>query len=404
MHIRPFDSRLPARLAAIIGAVFVIGACGTSEPANQGGATAPGVTATSIKLGTSTPLTGPVGAVCAPINNGAQALFASVNAKGGVHGRKIDSEVLDDAYQADRAVANAKQFINEPAFAVYGGCGSIGAGAIYQPLAAAKVPFVFPTGTLPGLYTPAQKYVFALNPGYDIQLKAAIKGVLSSMGPGKLFLVNQVLPDYQTLSDTVKKSTQDNGGTFVGEATITSALTDYTPVALNVKQADPDYVVINAASAQVAATINAMSVQRALPKKQIISDQNAANQIFKAAVKDPPALNMVSAVWGWELPSSAAAAECKSIFAQYGKAGYTPVDTDYLACGSAQMVVAALNKAGQNLTRDGFIKALESFKKQKFGVLPPVTMSTTKHLAVDEQYVGHWADGAPVITGSASIG
>ncbi len=403
MHIPLFDSRLAGRVAAIVSVAFLVGACGSSTPTTQGGATAPGVTATSIKIGTSTPVTGPVGAVCVPINNGAQAVFASVNAKGGINGRKIDSEVLDDAYQADRAVANAKQFINEPVFAVYGGCGSIGAGAIYQPLAAAKVPFVFPTGTLPGLYDPVQKYVFALNPGYDVQLRAAIKGVLASMGAGKVYLVNQVLPDYQTLSDTVKKATTDAGGSFIGESTITAGSTDYTPVALNVKAAAPDYVVINAASAQTAATINALSVQHALPKRQIISDQNAANQIFKAAVKDPTALNMVSAVWGWELPSSAAAGECKSIFAQYGKAGYTPVDTDYLACGSAQMTVAALTKAGQNLTRDGFIKALESFKKQKFGVLPPVTMSGTKHLAVDEQYVGHWADGAPVITGTASI-
>src|SRR5258708_5971052 len=154
MHIPLFDSRLAGRVAAIVSVAFLVGACGSSTPTTQGGATPPGVTATSIKIGTSTPVTGPVGAVCVPINNGAQAVFASVNAKGGINGRKIDSEVLDDAYQADRAVANAKQFINEPVFAVYGGCGSIGAGAIYQPLAAAKVPFVFPTGTLPGLYDP----------------------------------------------------------------------------------------------------------------------------------------------------------------------------------------------------------------------------------------------------------
>eukprot|EP01036_Dinobryon_divergens_P007391 gene7391-9857_t len=66
----------------------------------------PGVTDTTIFLGGSNALSGPVAAVCAPASYGAKAWFDKVNRDGGVHGRKIDYNVLDDAFSAQRAVSN----------------------------------------------------------------------------------------------------------------------------------------------------------------------------------------------------------------------------------------------------------------------------------------------------------
>ena len=58
----------------------------------------PGVTPTSILLGTTSPLSGAASAY-ASVARGADAYFKYVNASGGVNGRKIVDTILDDAVQ-----------------------------------------------------------------------------------------------------------------------------------------------------------------------------------------------------------------------------------------------------------------------------------------------------------------
>lgn len=57
----------------------------------------PGVTATSITIGASVPLSG-IAASYAPVSAAANAVFKYVNSKGGVNGRKIKYIRLDDCY------------------------------------------------------------------------------------------------------------------------------------------------------------------------------------------------------------------------------------------------------------------------------------------------------------------
>ena len=76
----------------------------TAAFAGTGGAAAdPGVTATSILLGATSPLTGPASAY-ASVARGADAYFKYVNARGGVNGRKIQYKILDDGYNPAQTV------------------------------------------------------------------------------------------------------------------------------------------------------------------------------------------------------------------------------------------------------------------------------------------------------------
>ena len=72
----------------------------------------PGITDTSIKLGGSYPFSGPASAY-ASIALGAQARFKAENEKGGVDGRKIEFVTLDDAYEPQRAVTNARRLVEQ---------------------------------------------------------------------------------------------------------------------------------------------------------------------------------------------------------------------------------------------------------------------------------------------------
>ncbi len=85
----------------------------------------PGVTDERILFGQSAALTGPAGDLGQEVRKGIRAAFAERNAQGGVHGRMLELETLDDGYEPDRAVANTRELLEErDVFALIGAVGT----------------------------------------------------------------------------------------------------------------------------------------------------------------------------------------------------------------------------------------------------------------------------------------
>jgi branched-chain amino acid transport system substrate-binding protein len=132
---------LTALLLAI--ATLAIGACGRDDDDGGDGSADPGITEDSIKLGGSYPFSGPASAYRS-IEQGAQAYFSSVNAKGGVDGREIDFVTLDDAYEPPKAVQNARRLIQEEeVFALFNTLGTANNAAIWDYANEQEVPHVY---------------------------------------------------------------------------------------------------------------------------------------------------------------------------------------------------------------------------------------------------------------------
>jgi branched-chain amino acid transport system substrate-binding protein len=72
-----------------------------------------GVTATEIKIGNITAVTGGLGDAFAPSQRGLQTFVSYINAKGGVNGRKITLIVCDDKEDRTRALACARKLIEQ---------------------------------------------------------------------------------------------------------------------------------------------------------------------------------------------------------------------------------------------------------------------------------------------------
>lgn len=72
----------------------------------------PGVTATELLLGATVPLTGPASADAAAAR-GADAYFRWVNARGGVHGRKIVYRYVDDASDPAQTLEVTRRLVEE---------------------------------------------------------------------------------------------------------------------------------------------------------------------------------------------------------------------------------------------------------------------------------------------------
>jgi branched-chain amino acid transport system substrate-binding protein len=112
-------------------------------PAGAREATDPGITATSVLLGGTVPLTGEAAAF-GTVAPGAKAYFDYVNAKGGVYGRKIEYRYYDDAYNPAQTVQLTRKLVEEDhVFAIFGSVGTANNLAIRDYLNAQRVPQLF---------------------------------------------------------------------------------------------------------------------------------------------------------------------------------------------------------------------------------------------------------------------
>ena len=107
-----------------------------------------GITETSIKVGTTAPVTGPTAAV-GMVADGMDLKFKAVNAAGGVKmgdgkTRKIEFVVTDDANEPPRALNNARRMVEQnEIFALVGAIGTLQNQAIRPYLTQRKIPSLF---------------------------------------------------------------------------------------------------------------------------------------------------------------------------------------------------------------------------------------------------------------------
>jgi ABC-type branched-subunit amino acid transport system substrate-binding protein len=107
-------------------------------------ASAPGITPTTITIGSHQPLTGPAAPGYSEIAPASAAYFAYVNAHGGVYGRKIVYKYLDDGYDPTKTAAVVRQLVlQDNVYALFDGLGTPTHLAAVQFLNSEKVPDVF---------------------------------------------------------------------------------------------------------------------------------------------------------------------------------------------------------------------------------------------------------------------
>jgi branched-chain amino acid transport system substrate-binding protein len=124
-------------------AAAVVTALALAASAGAGSAADPGVTPTSVLLGGTVPLTGEAAAF-GTVAAGARAYFDHVNARGGVHGRRISYRTYDDAYNPAQTVQLTRRLVEEDGvFAVFSSLGTANNLAIRDYLNARKVPQLF---------------------------------------------------------------------------------------------------------------------------------------------------------------------------------------------------------------------------------------------------------------------
>src|SRR6266568_5629964 len=129
----------------LLAAVMLIAACGGGN--GNGGtntASAPGITATTITIGSHQPLTGPAAPGYSEISQASNAYFQWVNDHGGVNGRQIKYLYEDDGYNPQNtSTVVHKLVLEDKVFAIFNGLGTPTHLAVVDYLTSQKVPDLF---------------------------------------------------------------------------------------------------------------------------------------------------------------------------------------------------------------------------------------------------------------------
>ncbi len=159
--------------AAMLGTMSACGSDGNGGGGTGTTADAPGVTDTTVTIGTHHPLTGPAAAGYSEISPATKAYFEHVNAAGGVNGRKIVYEVRDDTYNPATTQQVVRELVlQDKVFAIVNGLGTPTHTGVLDFLKSNRVPDLFVASGSRSWNQPS-KYpgTFGFNPDYTVEGK-----------------------------------------------------------------------------------------------------------------------------------------------------------------------------------------------------------------------------------------
>jgi branched-chain amino acid transport system substrate-binding protein len=151
--------------------ILVAGACPLHARADE-----VGVDPDTILFGQAAALEGPSSALGQGMRQGILAAFAEINARGGVHGRKLKLISRDDGYDPDRSVAQTTRLIEvDKVFALIGAVGTPTAVATVPISSAQNVPFIGPFSGAEFLRRPELRNVVNIRASYAAEAEAWVK-------------------------------------------------------------------------------------------------------------------------------------------------------------------------------------------------------------------------------------
>ncbi len=383
-------------LAVPVLALVVLGAAGARTTAT------PGLTPTTVLLGSSGPLTGEA-AAAAGVLRGAEAYFKYVNARGGVNGRRIAFKYYDDAYDPAKAVQNARQLILEDqVFALFSTVGTNNNLAIRPFANASKVPqlFVASGATTFGRDYAQYPWTIGYLPTYSEEGQVYARYLLHTNGKKAKIAVLYQNDDYgKDMLAGLEKGLGANRSKIVAKVGYEPTATDVQSEVSQLKGSGANTFMVFAFGKFA---IQAFQYAYKLGwKPQIyVNDVASASAIMKL-MPQGTAEGSISIAFGKDPDTPAFANDpgtklAGQIIKKYVPGG-SPKD-GFLVAGMASgfTMVDTLRKAGKNLTRGSLLKAATSLQEANNPFLVPgivVRTTPTSRFPITQVKLQRWSKG-----------
>lgn len=372
-------------MAALAGA-------GLIALSSQGAAAAdgPGVTKNEILICSYQPMTGSVSSYFR-MGKGADAWFKHVNETGGVNGRKIKFNMVDDKYEPPRTASIVKRFVErDKCFAIVSPLGSAPTSAVIDYVVENKMPLIGAgSGADKPLYIKS-RWVFPLYPAYDIEGQQLVKFAKDVFKAKKIALLYQNDPSGKAHLKGINSVLKDHGVELVASEGYEPKEIDVSSQVIKMKNSGADAVICSCAPEPAAKfyterakhgwkvpVVNVFFGKS--PKVPELAGKEAVEGVYFASIFRE-----------WTDPAPTIQ-EAGKILKKY----YPQEEPDAVhlwGFAGAQLFTEAVKRMGKGpITREKLLDTLETVKDWKGSVVPVVNINkmgpddpATKHLIVSQ--------------------
>lgn len=327
----------------------------------------PGVTDKEVRIGVTMGLDGPIAPLGLDYVEGLRTAVEAANLKGGVHGRRIKLVGLNDSYEPLKCVINTRDLIaKESVFALTSYLGtptSIKAQPIWT---GAKVPVVgFFTGAR-GLREPFNPYNFHVRASYRDEIQALARLCVDRLKVKRAAILYQ----YDTFGQGGRRDAREflsqRGVEIVSEGSYPRNTMEIDSAVKAILPGDPDAVIMIGTASPLA---NFVKRYRSLVRRPVYFASGSF--VGGAAFIDAIGRDGEGCYVGHVMPLFDGANA--QVLLDYRRdtelvnAGFPITSVGLEGYVNGRVLVEGLDRAGRFLTRERFIRGLETIHGQPFG-------------------------------------
>jgi branched-chain amino acid transport system substrate-binding protein len=355
--------------------------------------TSQGVSKTEIVLGSIQDLSGPLAGFGKQIRLGMMLRVDELNEQGGVGGRKIKLIFEDSGYDPRKAVLAAQKLVNQDKiFMMMGHLGTA------QNMAAMPVQFeknvinFLPVTAAREMYEPFHKLKYSFAAPYFDQMRTTLPKLVKDKAAKKVCTIYQDDDFGLEVMRGGEAGLKTIGMEFAEKTTFKRGATDFSSQVAKMKAAECDFVVLGTI---IRETIGTIGEARKTGFNPTFMGSSAAytDLIHKLGGK---AMDGLYATMTVQNPYTDDTSQPIRFWANKYKTKFNEDPTVFSVYGYSiiDIFIKAAQKAGNNLSTDSFIKAMDTM------VVPPdifgsaeATYSPTKRLGSDLSRLSQIQDG-----------
>lgn len=362
-----------------------------------------GITDTSVTFAQVAALDGPAAALGTGMRLGIMAAFEEANAAGGVHGRILKLESMDDGYEPDRSATLVKSVVEgNNHIGLIGPVGTPTSSAT-QPIATeANMPFIGPFTGAGFLRDASHGNIFNVRATYAAETEAWIEYLVDQQGLKNIAILYQDDGFGRVGLAGVNAALEKRSMSLAAEGTYTRNTVAVKKALLSIRKAKPDAVVMVGAFKPVAEFIKLarkMKIDAEFVNISFVGSSALANELG-ADGEGVIISQVVPFPWDASIPVVAQYTEALAALDAEEKPGFVTLE-GYMV---GRLAIEGLNAAGKSLTRESFLAAMAGLEAVDLGGVT-MTFGAGDNQGMDDVFLTRIAaDGSftPIVAAGGS--
>jgi branched-chain amino acid transport system substrate-binding protein len=343
-----------------------------------------GASDTEIKLGQSTPLSGPASAFGAGAGRAVVGYFEMLNAQGGINGRKIVFTQLDNAYSAPKAVEQSRKLVEDVGIlAEVGTIGTVPNVAIQKYLNSKQVPQLFITAGGRRFNDPKTfRWTVPLYPDFETEGRVVAKYILKNKPDAKIGVFYQNDDFGKDYVRGLRAGLGTKAEQIIAEASYELADPTIDSQIVKLKAAGIDTLIEQSAAKAAAQSIRKVHELNWNPLHIIGGSTASVETVLKPAGLEA-SIGLVTTQF-LKQPGDPAWADdeevkaYKDLLKTYASSANPDDYSVLVAYMNVNALTLVLRKCGDQLTRENLIRQATSLHGERLPMmLPGITVSTT---------------------------